>query len=59
MTTTAHDAGDRYPTIGPDGISYDRYRYETTADGRSLIYEEGTPNAWIQAWTAEPLDEWR
>ena len=59
MVTSAPDTNDRFPTTGPDEQTYDRYRFDTTADGEALIYDKTTAEAWIQATWCVSLDEWR
>ncbi|MFT4922706.1 MAG: hypothetical protein ACI8XM_001924 [Haloarculaceae archaeon] len=59
MSTIAPDSHDRFPTDGPDGQSYERYRFEEANDDEVLIYDTELANAWIQAASAVSLDECR
>lgn len=49
------DTAARYPTAGPDGASYDRYRGQWT-DDELLIYDTETEGAWIQSPSGIGLD---
>ena len=59
MASTEPDRGDRLPTTGPAEGSYERYRFDTTADGEAIIYDTAYANAWIQAAEAVALEDWR
>jgi len=46
------------PTAGPDARSFDRFAGVVLDDGRCIVYDRDSQDAWLQSSDAVDLAEW-
>jgi len=56
MVLDTEDKTTRFPSLGVDAVSLDRYSDVRTAEGEIIIYDEQAEDGWIQSTRWDSAD---